>query len=85
MSKFPKLCTIAFSGPECVVMSWITDLAGRAEDLLNKIDSEAATVLTKGTERRNSATSKTSYVYDAANTPPPTVRHERLVEFMEVF
>lgn len=58
-------------------MSWITDLAGRAEDLLNKLDSEAATVLTSGSERRNSTTTKVSYVYDAANTPPPTIRHEK--------
>lgn len=58
-------------------MSWITDLAGRAEDLLNKLDTEAAIALTKGSERRNSATTKVTYVHDAANTPPPTIRHER--------
>lgn len=58
-------------------MSWITDLAGRAEDLLNKLDTEAAIALTKSSERRNSATTKVTYVHDAANTPPPTVRHER--------
>lgn len=58
-------------------MSWITDLAGRAEDLLNKLDSEAATVLTRGSERRNSATNKVPYTYDATSTPPPTNRHER--------
>lgn len=28
-------------------MSWITNLAGKAEDILNRIDSEAAFVLTK--------------------------------------
>lgn len=56
-------------------MSWITDLAGRAEHLLNKLDSEAATVLS--TERRNSATSKPPFKYDAANTTPPPTRYER--------
>ncbi|XP_071544778.1 golgin subfamily A member 5-like isoform X2 [Panulirus ornatus] len=56
-------------------MSWITDLAGRAEHLLNKLDSEAATVLSK--ERRNSATTKPPFKYDAANTTPPPTRYER--------
>ncbi|XP_045625049.2 golgin subfamily A member 5 isoform X3 [Procambarus clarkii] len=56
-------------------MSWITDLAGRAEHLLNKLDSEAATVLNK--ERRNSATLKPSFKYDAARTTPPLTNYER--------
>ncbi|XP_068202713.1 golgin subfamily A member 5-like isoform X2 [Palaemon carinicauda] len=47
-------------------MSWITDLAGKAEHLLNKLDTEAATVLSK--ERRNSVTNKSPYKYNAANT-----------------
>ena len=64
-------------GLESVVMSWITDLAGRAEDLLNKLDSEAATVLTRTSERRNSATAKTPTIYDAANTTSYTTKQER--------
>ncbi|XP_053633185.1 golgin subfamily A member 5 isoform X1 [Cherax quadricarinatus] len=56
-------------------MSWITDLAGRAEHLLNKLDTEAATVLNK--ERRNSATTKPSFKYDAARTTPPPTNYER--------
>ncbi|XP_063873166.1 golgin subfamily A member 5-like isoform X1 [Scylla paramamosain] len=58
-------------------MSWITDLAGRAEDLLNKLDSEAATVLTRTSERRNSASTKTPTIYDAASTTSYTTKQER--------
>lgn len=58
-------------------MSWITDLAGRAEDLLNKLDTEAATVLTKSSERRSSVTTKTPTIYDATNTTSYTTKHER--------
>lgn len=68
---------IAILGQECVVMSWITDLAGRAEDLLNKLDTEAATVLTKSSERRSSVTTKTPTIYDATNTTSYTTKHER--------
>ncbi|KAG7175383.1 Golgin subfamily A member 5-like [Homarus americanus] len=56
-------------------MSWITDLAGRAENLLNKLDSEAATVLSN--ERRSSVTMKSSFKYDAASSTPPPTKHER--------
>ena len=68
---------IAIIGQECVVMSWITDLAGRAEDLLNKIDTEAATVLTRTSERRNSATTRTPTIYDAASTSSYSTKQER--------
>ncbi|KAG0727393.1 Golgin subfamily A member 5 [Chionoecetes opilio] len=70
---------IAVSGQLCVVMSWITDLAGRAENLLNKLDTEAATALTKTSERRNSATTKTRALDDAATTTFYTTKHERSV------
>ncbi|KAK7078926.1 Golgin subfamily A member 5 [Halocaridina rubra] len=55
-------------------MSWITDLAGKAEHLLNKLDNEAATVLSK--ERRYSATSKPAYKYDAASTMSQASNYE---------
>ncbi|XP_064109268.1 golgin subfamily A member 5-like [Macrobrachium nipponense] len=55
-------------------MSWITDLAGKAEHLLNKLDSEAATVLSK--ERRNSVTNKSPYKYNAANTVSQPAKYE---------
>ncbi|XP_008300926.1 golgin subfamily A member 5 [Stegastes partitus] len=35
-------------------MSWFTDLAGRAEDFLNKVDQGAATALSKNQERTSS-------------------------------
>ncbi|XP_042876897.1 golgin subfamily A member 5-like isoform X2 [Penaeus japonicus] len=56
-------------------MSWITDLAGKAETLLNKLDSEAGVVLKQ--ERRNSSASKSSYKHDAANTVPPVTQYEK--------
>ena len=33
-------------------MSWITDIAGKAENFLNKIDQNAANVLTPGQEQQ---------------------------------
>uniref|UniRef100_A0A8B9HK93 Golgin subfamily A member 5 n=1 Tax=Astyanax mexicanus TaxID=7994 RepID=A0A8B9HK93_ASTMX len=38
-------------------MSWFTDLAGRAEDFLNKVDQGAATALTKNSTRKSSLSS----------------------------
>ncbi|XP_072532850.1 golgin subfamily A member 5 [Salminus brasiliensis] len=38
-------------------MSWLADLAGRAEDFLNKVDQGAATALTKHSTQRSSLTS----------------------------
>ncbi|KAI4905023.1 hypothetical protein NFI96_020183 [Prochilodus magdalenae] len=38
-------------------MSWFADLAGRAEDFLNKVDQGAATALTKQSTRKSSLTS----------------------------
>ncbi|XP_065822615.1 golgin subfamily A member 5 [Labrus bergylta] len=38
-------------------MSWFTDLAGKAEDFLNKVDQGAATALTKNQERSSSFSS----------------------------
>lgn len=34
-------------------MSWISDIAGRAEDLLNKIDHNAAAVLKKEKKKKH--------------------------------
>ncbi|KAK4290141.1 hypothetical protein Pmani_036944 [Petrolisthes manimaculis] len=56
-------------------MSWLTDLAGRAEDLLNKLDTEAATVLQKEKLHPTTSTSKHSYSLDTS-TPPP-VKYDR--------
>uniref|UniRef100_A0A669BCU4 Golgin subfamily A member 5 n=1 Tax=Oreochromis niloticus TaxID=8128 RepID=A0A669BCU4_ORENI len=50
-------------------MSWFTDLAGKAEDFLNKVDQGAATALSKGQEKSSSfsiaygeeSTAKTDY------------------------
>lgn len=38
-------------------MSWLADLAGRAEDFLNKVDQGAATALTKQSNRKSSLSS----------------------------
>ncbi len=40
-----------FSFPEDLRMSWIVDLAGKAEDFLNKVDQGAANSLTKSTQK----------------------------------
>ncbi|XP_063614611.1 golgin subfamily A member 5-like isoform X1 [Penaeus indicus] len=56
-------------------MSWITDLAGKAETLLNKLDTEAGAVLKQ--ERRNSSAGKSSYKHDAANAVPPVTQYEK--------
>lgn len=36
-----------------VTMAWLQNLAGRAEDLLNKIDQNAATVLNESISKSN--------------------------------
>ncbi|XP_066535304.1 golgin subfamily A member 5 [Hoplias malabaricus] len=41
-------------------MSWLADLAGRAEDFLNKVDQGAATALTKNSTRKSSLSSYSS-------------------------
>lgn len=48
-------------------MSWFTDLAGKAEDFLNKVDQGAATALSKSQER----TSSFSSPYDGEATVKP--------------
>lgn len=47
-------------------MSWITDLAGKAEHLLNKLDTEAATVLNN--DRTNSSTAKSQLKFEGVST-----------------
>ncbi|XP_051504454.1 golgin subfamily A member 5 [Myxocyprinus asiaticus] len=52
-------------------MSWIVDLAGKAEDFLNKVDKGAATALTKNSAQKsllpyNSPDSTDSIQYDSA-------------------
>lgn len=37
-----------------LTMAWLQNLAGRAEDLLNKIDQNAATVLNDSISKTNS-------------------------------
>lgn len=62
MTKFAKR---AISSSNCAVMflplgykmSWFADLAGKAEDFLNKVDQGAATALTKNQERTSSFSS----------------------------
>ena len=39
-------------------MSWITDLAGKAENVLNKFDSSAATILTEVTDAENGSANR---------------------------
>lgn len=48
-------------------MSWFADLAGKAEDFLNKVDQGAATALTKSQAR----TSSFSSPYGGESTAPP--------------
>nr|XP_046268366.1 golgin subfamily A member 5 [Scatophagus argus] len=48
-------------------MSWFADLAGKAEDLLNKMDQGAATALTKNQEKPSSFSS--SYGEESSVTP----------------
>ncbi|XP_056402236.1 golgin subfamily A member 5 [Hyla sarda] len=45
-------------------MSWFTDLAGRAEDLLNLVDQGAATALSKSKDELSAAESHTDYYSD---------------------
>lgn len=49
-------------------MSWFTDLAGKAEDFLNKVDQGAATALSKNQEAESSFSS--SYGEESAVTNP---------------
>lgn len=50
-----------FSFPEDLRMSWFVDLAGKAENFLNKVDQGAASALTKNTQ-------KSSLSYDSPDT-----------------
>uniref|UniRef100_I3KU90 Golgin subfamily A member 5 n=1 Tax=Oreochromis niloticus TaxID=8128 RepID=I3KU90_ORENI len=64
-------------------MSWFTDLAGKAEDFLNKVDQGAATALSKGQEKSSSfsiaygeeSTAKTDYNSAGYKTNPPVTHH----------
>lgn len=49
-------CAVVFLPLGCE-MSWFADLAGKAEDFLNKVDQGAATALTKNQERTSSFSS----------------------------
>lgn len=53
-----------FSIPEDLRMSWLVDLAGKAENFLNKVDQGAASALTKNTQQ-----SSLSY-----NSPDPDTK-----------
>ncbi|XP_023286190.1 golgin subfamily A member 5 [Seriola lalandi dorsalis] len=53
-------------------MSWFTDLAGKAEDFLNKVDQGAATALSKSQER----TSSFSSPYEGESTVKPEYNTE---------
>lgn len=63
-------------------MSWFTDLAGKAEDFLNKVDQGAATALSKNQANASSfslsyggeSTAKTDY-NSAVNKTDPAVSH----------
>ncbi|CAL4199567.1 unnamed protein product, partial [Meganyctiphanes norvegica] len=54
-------------------MSWITDLAGKAENLLNKLDSEAADAISK--TRRNSISTKQHTVSGVDSSKSGSVLH----------
>uniref|UniRef100_A0AAX7T0Z1 Golgin subfamily A member 5 n=1 Tax=Astatotilapia calliptera TaxID=8154 RepID=A0AAX7T0Z1_ASTCA len=64
-------------------MSWFTDLAGKAEDFLNKVDQGAATALSKGQEKSSSfsiaygeeSTAKTDYNSAGYKTNPAVTHH----------
>lgn len=64
-------------------MSWFTDLAGKAEDFLNKVDQGAATALSKGQEKSSSfsiaygeeSTAKTDYNSEGYKTNPAVTHH----------
>lgn len=60
-------------------MSWFADLAGKAEDFLNKVDQGAATALSKSQERSFSSSFEGEILkpeYDPASyTSGPTVTH----------
>ncbi|XP_076060178.1 golgin A5 isoform X2 [Oratosquilla oratoria] len=49
-------------------MSWFAEMAGKAENLLNQIDSQAGVVLSK--ENTKSGSSKTTYKYNMASAVP---------------
>lgn len=59
-----------FSIPEDLRMSWLVDLAGKAEDFLNKVDQGAASALTKSAQQSslsyNSPDTKDSIQYNSA-------------------